>query len=101
MQRGRLQVVDGIDRRIPRHEHPHNVEMALLAGPVEGGVVVAVALVDVSVVVDVLQQRVQVALRKGFRKKEGRGDYDSDSNKHLHIIYTVYSIYSRMSNNIY
>ena len=59
---GRLQVVDRVDRRVSRHEHAHDVEVALLARPVEGRVVVAIPLVHVSVVVDVLQQRVQIAL---------------------------------------
>lgn len=59
---GGLQVVDGVDRRVSRHEHTHDVEVALLASPVKRRVVVSVALVDISVVVDVLQQCIQIAL---------------------------------------
>lgn len=62
MEGGGLQVVDGVNGRVSRHEYAHDVEVALLACPVERCVVVAIPLVHVSVVVDVLQQRVQVAL---------------------------------------
>ncbi len=59
---GGLQVVDGVNGRVSRHEHAHDVEVALLARPVERRVVVAIPLVHVPVVVDVLQQRVQITL---------------------------------------
>ena len=45
--------------------------MVLLARPVERGVVFPIALIHVSVVVDILQQRIQVAL---WRTHEPRMD---------------------------
>lgn len=73
VKRRGLQVVDRVDRRIPRHEHAHDVEMALLARPVQRCVVVPVTLVYVSVVVDVLQQRVKVALQRNVRARVSTG----------------------------
>lgn len=54
----RLQVVHRVHRRVPRHQHPYDIEVALLAGPVQRRVVVSVPLVHITVVVDVLQQRI-------------------------------------------
>ena len=74
VKRRRLQVVHRIHRRIPRHQHSHDVEMALLASPMQGRVVVPVTLVHVSIVVDVLKQGVQIALKccvGGFRRGFG------------------------------
>lgn len=57
-----MQVVDRIDRSVPRHEDTNDVEVALLARPVKGRVVVPVSLVHVAAVIDILEQSIQVTL---------------------------------------
>lgn len=89
MQGGRLQIVDGIDGRVSRHEHPHDIEMALLACPMQRSIVVTITLVHISVIVYILKQRIQITLRiavKGQAAKESRrslvvGSETSNGNK--------------------
>lgn len=64
VERCGLQIVDGVDRSSPRHQHPYDVEVTLLTRPVQRGIIVAVPLIHVPSIINVLQQSIQITLRK-------------------------------------